>query len=230
MVCASLPFFAVVVFRVVVLFTLLGDIVSPFGQSRRQLIADGDLPFYSVLVPLFREAATCCPGWFDSLAALDYPPAKLEVMLVLEAIDLETQAALLDDRPARQLPHRWWCPTAARAPSRRRSTTRCSCARGELRRRLRCRGPPGARPAAPRAGQAFGRRAPGSSACRPSSTSTTPRTAGSRASSRSSTRRCSTPSCRRWSGCGCRSRSAARRITFPRATLLDASAAGTPTT
>jgi glycosyltransferase XagB len=46
-------------------------------------------------VPLFREA-NVLPGLVRSLAALDYPAAKLEVILVLEAIDLETQAAVLD--------------------------------------------------------------------------------------------------------------------------------------
>ena len=92
MVCVSLPFFAVVVFRVVVLFTLLGDIVSPFGRSRRSSIADGDLPSYSVLVPLFREVAVL-PDLVDALSRIDYPPAKLECMLVLEASDRATIAA-----------------------------------------------------------------------------------------------------------------------------------------
>jgi cellulose synthase/poly-beta-1,6-N-acetylglucosamine synthase-like glycosyltransferase len=52
------------------------------------------LPLYSVLVPLFRETKVL-PGLVQSLRALDYPKAKLEILLVLEAVDLEMQAAVL---------------------------------------------------------------------------------------------------------------------------------------
>jgi cellulose synthase/poly-beta-1,6-N-acetylglucosamine synthase-like glycosyltransferase len=81
-----------VVFRVVVLFTLLGDIVSPLGRSRRNSIADCDLPSYSVLVPLFREVAVL-PDLVDALGRIDHPPAKLDCMLVLEASDRATITA-----------------------------------------------------------------------------------------------------------------------------------------
>ena len=53
------------------------------------------LPVYTVLVPLLREA-NVLPGLVQSLRALDYPPAKLEIFLVLEAVDTETQAAVLE--------------------------------------------------------------------------------------------------------------------------------------
>jgi cellulose synthase/poly-beta-1,6-N-acetylglucosamine synthase-like glycosyltransferase len=52
-----------------------------------------------VLVPLFREAGVI-PDLVRALDALDYPRTKLEVLLLIESIDLETQAALL----ALQLP------------------------------------------------------------------------------------------------------------------------------
>ncbi len=46
-----------------------------------------------MLVPLFRETKVL-PGLIQSLRELDYPPAKLEIMLVVEAVDLEIQATL----------------------------------------------------------------------------------------------------------------------------------------
>ena len=54
---------------------------------------DHRLPDYSVLVPLHREA-----GVVDDLVAalrrIDYPPEKLQILLVVEQHDLETQAAI----------------------------------------------------------------------------------------------------------------------------------------
>ena len=51
--------------------------------------AEADLPRYTVLVPLFREAAVI-PGLLDSLRALDYAEDRLEVFLLLEEEDEET--------------------------------------------------------------------------------------------------------------------------------------------
>jgi cellulose synthase/poly-beta-1,6-N-acetylglucosamine synthase-like glycosyltransferase len=61
-------------------------------QSPRQ--PDWVLPVYTVLVPLVGEARVL-PDLVQSLCRLDYPRAKLEIFLVLEAADPETQAAVL---------------------------------------------------------------------------------------------------------------------------------------
>ena len=53
-------------------------------------IADADLPVYSILVPMFREGEVL-PDLVAALSALDYPAAKLDVLLVLESVDYETQ-------------------------------------------------------------------------------------------------------------------------------------------
>lgn len=50
---------------------------------------DADLPVYTIIVPLFREADVL-PLLAEGLRALDYPRAKLDIKLVLEADDLET--------------------------------------------------------------------------------------------------------------------------------------------
>jgi cellulose synthase/poly-beta-1,6-N-acetylglucosamine synthase-like glycosyltransferase len=87
-------------------FTILYTIVFGFkavltwlGASRKvdMNITDGavaelddaDLPVYTVLVPMYREAKVL-PLLFDALRKLDYPASKLEVKLVLEEDDQET--------------------------------------------------------------------------------------------------------------------------------------------
>jgi len=50
---------------------------------------DADLPFYTVMVPMYREARVL-PLLVHALRNLDYPQSKLEVMLVLEEDDAET--------------------------------------------------------------------------------------------------------------------------------------------
>jgi glycosyltransferase XagB len=54
-----------------------------------EAIADSDLPIYTVLVPMYREARVL-PLLFQALRNLDYPASKLEVKLVLEEDDQET--------------------------------------------------------------------------------------------------------------------------------------------
>lgn len=62
----------------------------PLPQRR---LPPRDLPLYTVLVPLSREARIL-PQLIAALDALDYPPAKLQILLVIEADDSETFAAL----------------------------------------------------------------------------------------------------------------------------------------
>lgn len=56
-------------------------------------LADLDLPDYTVLVPLHREARVV-PRLLAALTALDYPAEKLDLKLLLEASDRETIAAV----------------------------------------------------------------------------------------------------------------------------------------
>ncbi len=50
------------------------------------------LPSYTVLVPMYREADVL-PGLVAALGRLDYPPDKLQILLLLEEDDEETQSA-----------------------------------------------------------------------------------------------------------------------------------------
>ncbi len=54
-----------------------------------RMLRDEDLPVFTVLVPMFREAKML-PVLARSLRALDYPLGKLDIKLVLEANDHET--------------------------------------------------------------------------------------------------------------------------------------------
>lgn len=53
-------------------------------------IPDRDLPVYTILVPLYREA-NMLTALVRALKALDYPPAKLDIKLILEESDDETR-------------------------------------------------------------------------------------------------------------------------------------------
>ena len=50
------------------------------------------LPVYTLLVPLYREA-NMLPRFARALSRLDYPAAKLDIKIILEASDRETIAA-----------------------------------------------------------------------------------------------------------------------------------------
>jgi hypothetical protein len=92
----ALPFVCVTLLRLVALHQAV------VGRQNRVRLEwppspaypDWLLPVYTVLVPLIREA-NVLPDLVRSLRALDYPSAKLEIFLVLEAADAETQAAVL---------------------------------------------------------------------------------------------------------------------------------------
>ncbi|MFZ3035472.1 MAG: glycosyltransferase family 2 protein [Parvibaculum sp.] len=55
-------------------------------------VNDAELPLYSIIVPLFREAAVL-PILTDALCKLDYPSAKQQILLVFEETDIETYEA-----------------------------------------------------------------------------------------------------------------------------------------
>ena len=83
-------FLAAVGFRCLVCAAGLSDRPRDREPPRQ---ADSDLPRYTVLVPLSSEAAMV-PLLIRRLAALDYPAAKLEILLLVEIDDIATRAAL----------------------------------------------------------------------------------------------------------------------------------------
>ena len=72
---------------------LIGSFLAP-PLVRPARISERGLPVYTIIVALYREAAAV-EGLVAALRALDYPPEKLDIKLVIEADDLETGIALL---------------------------------------------------------------------------------------------------------------------------------------
>ncbi|MCO5131739.1 MAG: glycosyltransferase [Xanthobacteraceae bacterium] len=70
----------------------------------RRLRHDDELPVYTVIAALYREAASV-GQLLQAIAALDYPKEKLDVILVVEPDDDETRAAIarLGPMPALQV-------------------------------------------------------------------------------------------------------------------------------
>ncbi|HKJ36417.1 MAG TPA: glycosyltransferase, partial [Solirubrobacterales bacterium] len=65
-----------------------------FTPEEVATVDDREVPRYTILVPLFREAAVV-PSLTENLTRLDYPRSKLEIMLLCEEEDDETIAAIL---------------------------------------------------------------------------------------------------------------------------------------
>jgi cellulose synthase/poly-beta-1,6-N-acetylglucosamine synthase-like glycosyltransferase len=67
------------------------EITVPSGELAK--IKDSELPIYSILCPLYREAAMV-PHFIEALEEVDWPKDKLDVILLLEEDDQETVEAV----------------------------------------------------------------------------------------------------------------------------------------
>lgn len=88
----AVTFLFVVALRAVALWHFFSPPISERATHTPRL-KDENLPIYTVLVPLFGEAAIV-PDLICALRAIDYPASKLQVLVIVESIDHETQAAL----------------------------------------------------------------------------------------------------------------------------------------
>ena len=68
------------------------DVDNKITQKETDALSRRDLPLYSILVPMYKEPEVL-PIIAKSLAELDYPKEKLDIKIVLEEDDLETQAS-----------------------------------------------------------------------------------------------------------------------------------------
>jgi hypothetical protein len=84
----GLVFVAVSISRVAAVAATFGGWPKPAGTDRARPTADQDLPVYSLLVPLYREAEVV-PHLLAAMNRLDYPKAKLDIKLILEEDDRE---------------------------------------------------------------------------------------------------------------------------------------------
>uniref|UniRef100_A0A831X893 Glycosyltransferase n=1 Tax=Thermorudis peleae TaxID=1382356 RepID=A0A831X893_9BACT len=95
----NVGFMANVLFRFVV--SMAGaqfEHVQAIGDEEVAALRDEELPTYTILVPVYREANVIGP-LIENLRHLDYPASKLEILLLLEEDDEETIAAARAARP-----------------------------------------------------------------------------------------------------------------------------------
>jgi cellulose synthase/poly-beta-1,6-N-acetylglucosamine synthase-like glycosyltransferase len=96
----ALPFLCITVLRTAALAEALmarRRVTAAAHQQQNDAspaAVDGSLPKYSLLVPLYQETAVLS-GLIHALTALDFPAHRLEILLILEENDLDTQAAIL---------------------------------------------------------------------------------------------------------------------------------------
>ena len=81
------------------LLRLMAAVPQKDGTHSPRLLTNVELPVYSVLIPL-RDEAAMVPMLKRAMAALDYPPEKLDIKFVVESRRPPTVAAVeagLDD-------------------------------------------------------------------------------------------------------------------------------------
>jgi glycosyltransferase XagB len=71
------------------------DLHLPVTDEDVAALSERTLPVYTILVPLYKEAAII-PHLVESIEKLDYPPTKLDVKLLLEEDDEESVAAVAE--------------------------------------------------------------------------------------------------------------------------------------
>jgi glycosyltransferase involved in cell wall biosynthesis len=81
------------IFAAWILLRVAGTLVAPLQPDSPPRRSDRDLPIYSIVMALYREAEVV-PALAAALRALDYPLEKLDIKFVVEADDEATQAAL----------------------------------------------------------------------------------------------------------------------------------------
>lgn len=92
-------FFASMLFKFIV--SVRGaryDVIERIPAERIAALRDEDLPVYTVLVPVFREA-NIVGKLVRNLSAIDYPTEKLEVLILTEEEDQETRDAIAVSDP-----------------------------------------------------------------------------------------------------------------------------------
>lgn len=96
---ASAIFLASTLFKfVVALHGSRFDLVQRVDPADIAALRDADLPIYTVLVPVFREARIV-GRLVENLGRLDYPAEKLEIIILVEEEDDETRDAIAVSDP-----------------------------------------------------------------------------------------------------------------------------------
>jgi cellulose synthase/poly-beta-1,6-N-acetylglucosamine synthase-like glycosyltransferase len=92
-VVATIHITLAIIFLAWIVLRLFGSLVKNPRRDPVVPIGEDELPIYTVIVALYREA-TSVKNLVTALRRLDYPPEKLDIKLVIEADDAETRAAI----------------------------------------------------------------------------------------------------------------------------------------
>lgn len=91
----SIFYLASSIYKVHLTFNALGhQYETDVTDEEIAALDEADLPVYTILIPLYREAAVV-PALVDGIGNLDYPKTKLDVKLLCEEDDDETIPAIL---------------------------------------------------------------------------------------------------------------------------------------
>ncbi|MGO2660080.1 glycosyltransferase family 2 protein [Mycetocola reblochoni] len=74
------------------------DVVERVRDDEVAALDDDELPTYTVLVPVFREA-NIVANLIENLGGIDYPAHKLEILILIEEEDDETRGAITRAQP-----------------------------------------------------------------------------------------------------------------------------------
>lgn len=81
------------IYKCYLIYRALAHVLEvPITDEQVAAMEERDLPIYTLLIPMYREAEVL-PGLTHGLSRLDYPQTKLDVKLLLEEDDAETQEA-----------------------------------------------------------------------------------------------------------------------------------------
>lgn len=90
---ATVIYIAVIAFRLILVLAAQDAPVMRFTREELDAVPPDSLPWYSILVPLYREEKVLA-ALHAKLAALEYPADRLQVLLLIEEDDELTRAAL----------------------------------------------------------------------------------------------------------------------------------------
>jgi len=98
MILCNIAYGATMLFKCVVFATGTRVNASKNWTKRLASIDERHLPVYTVLMPMYKEAAIV-PGMLEAMKTLDYPASKLDIKLLLEEDDTETLEAIRACKP-----------------------------------------------------------------------------------------------------------------------------------
>jgi cellulose synthase/poly-beta-1,6-N-acetylglucosamine synthase-like glycosyltransferase len=91
-------YLGLMVFKLVVIYNATRKPFVDFSREEVDSVREDELPTYSILIPLYNEAAVI-RQIIKAMSAIDYPKDKLDIIITLEEYDHETIQAIKDANP-----------------------------------------------------------------------------------------------------------------------------------